>query len=130
MSAVTLLPGEILQSLDDTGVTLCAVVEPQTPVFAGHYPHFPLLPGVFLLDLAERAVGRFAAGHSRGLELEAIVSTRFLSPVHPGAKVVVDCKFTAGEGALRIVTVRCTADGVKAATFRLRYRELQRLTHP
>ncbi|WP_404955515.1 hypothetical protein [Streptomyces sp. 147326] len=124
MSAVTLLPGETLQRLDDTGITLSVAVEPQTPVFAGHYPNFPLLPGVFLLDLAERAVGRFAAGHGRRLGLEAIVSTRFLSPVHPGAEVIVDCTYTAGEGALRTVTARCTADGVKAATFRLRYREL------
>ncbi|WP_077801281.1 3-hydroxyacyl-ACP dehydratase FabZ family protein [Streptomyces sp. JHA26] len=130
MSAVTLLPEETLQRLDDTGITLSVTVEPQAPVFAGHYPGFPLLPGVFLLDLAERAVRRFAAGHGRRLELEAIATTRFLSPVLPGAEVVVDCTVKAGEGALRTVTARCTADGVKAATFRLRHRELQRIAHP
>ncbi|MFG2718602.1 hypothetical protein ACGFW5_09915 [Streptomyces sp. NPDC048416] len=124
MSAVTLLPGETVQHLDDTGITLSVVVDPQALVLTGHYPHFPLLPGVFLVDLAERAVERFAEGHGRALELEAIASTRFHAPVLPGAEVVVDCAFKDGPGALRTVTARCVADGVKAATVRLRYREL------
>lgn len=124
MSAVTLLPGETVSRLDDTGVTLRVTVDPEAPVFAGHYPRFPLLPGVFLLDLTQRAVGRFAAEHARGLELESVVSARFLAPVAPGAEVTVDCAVAAGEDALWTVTGRCTADGEKTATFRLRYREL------
>ncbi|MBL1081162.1 hypothetical protein JK359_04085 [Streptomyces actinomycinicus] len=124
MSAVTLLPGETLRRLDDTGVTLSVAVDPEAPVFAGHYPRFPLLPGVFLLELTQCAVRRFAAGHGRRLLLESVVSARFLSPVTPGAEVTADCALTAGEDALWTVTGHCTADGAKAATFRLRYREL------
>ncbi|MFB7503148.1 3-hydroxyacyl-ACP dehydratase FabZ family protein [Streptomyces broussonetiae] len=123
MSAVTLLPGEILRRLDDTGVTLSVAVDPEAPVFAGHYPHFPLLPGVFLLDLTQRAVHRFAAEHGHRLSLESVLSARFLNPVTPGAEVTVDCTLAAGEDALWTVSGRCTADGEKAATFRLRYRE-------
>jgi 3-hydroxymyristoyl/3-hydroxydecanoyl-(acyl carrier protein) dehydratase len=51
------------------------------PVYAGHFPGLPILPGAVLLDEALRAIGR-----SRGVDLTRwqIAAAKFLKTVAPG----------------------------------------------
>ncbi len=54
---------------------------PQHPVFAGHFPGRPIVPGVLLLDAVLHAIAR-----AQGIEPArcTIGSIKFLSPVQPG----------------------------------------------
>lgn len=55
-------------------------VAPEHPVFAGHFPDAPLVPGSMLLDLVLRAWGSPCA---------RVPEVKFLKPVLPGETVVV-----------------------------------------
>jgi 3-hydroxyacyl-[acyl-carrier-protein] dehydratase len=65
------------------------------PVFAGHFPGNPIVPGVLLLDAALHAV---QAGSSQGSSTARrcqIGSAKFLSPVLPGETLVISCTPTS-----------------------------------
>ena len=67
------------------------------PVFAGHFPGMPIVPGVLLLDEAIHAIAG-ATGQSQ--QHWQIGSVKFLSPLAPGATVVIEHEVQAN-GAIR-----------------------------
>ena len=79
------------------------------PAFAGHFPGMPIVPGVLLLDEAVHAIG-LALGQPQ--QAWQIGSAKFLSPLSPGASVVIEhemqangsIRFDIVEGERRIVT--------------------------
>lgn len=79
------------------------------PVFAGHFPGRPIVPGVLLLDCAvlqvESATGRVVTG---------LASAKFLSPAVPGEALVLDYEV---DGAIVRFDLRCETR--KVATGRL-----------
>ena len=56
------------------------------PTFSGHFPGTPTLPGVVLLDTALHAI---AAATGTALDICAINSVKFLSPVSPGEALII-----------------------------------------
>src|SRR5207302_10893492 len=73
----------------ETGLPVTALTEVRIdetePVFEGHYPEFPIFPGVCIVDCVYRAV--LAVAERAGLDrprLVAVESTRFLGAVYPG----------------------------------------------
>ena len=66
-------------------------------VFAGHFPGSPVLPGVMLLDTALHLI---AAATGIALDPCEIRSIKFLSPAHPGEKLVIQHVLTAS-GTIR-----------------------------
>ena len=56
------------------------------PVFAGHFPGHPIVPGVLLLDEALQAIA-LATGLS--LAVCELRSVKFLSPLTPGVAVMI-----------------------------------------
>ena len=70
---------------------------PDHPAFAGHFPGFPVVPGVLLLDamlhLQEQETGPAVA---------AIASAKFLRPVAPGQTVTLVYEGGAGRRRFEI----------------------------
>jgi 3-hydroxyacyl-[acyl-carrier-protein] dehydratase len=99
-------------------------LDPGEPLLAGHYPGFPILPGVCLVEFAHRtAVGAIG---DPGARLTAVESTRFLGPVRPGDTVHTEAGAEAVEGGWRcradLTASRAGVEGRrKVATVRLRY---------
>lgn len=85
-------------------------VDPDEPVFAGHYPGQPILPGVFVVDVVCRAVP--------DMELVGVESVRFRRPVEPGDHVVAELTWRNRIRCLAVVTV----DGAEVARMTLRFR--------
>lgn len=54
---------------------------PESPVYAAHFPGFPITPGVTLVQTALELMGR---------RLRAAKDIKFLKPVFPGATVRVE----------------------------------------
>jgi 3-hydroxyacyl-[acyl-carrier-protein] dehydratase len=93
-----------------TAATPLAAAE---PLFAGHFPGRPILPGVMLLGLARRAI---AASLHRPVKLVRVVRQRFVVPVLPESEVTVNCVLTDnGDGTLRATCRWCLSDGTLAA---------------
>ncbi|MEH0975253.1 hypothetical protein V6U77_29425 [Micromonospora sp. CPCC 205546] len=87
--------------------TIVARIRPDLgdPVFAGHYPGFPLLPGVHIFEFVHRAVRAVAPE----LVLTEIVSCRFLLPFRGDDELVItihrDGELWRGEVAVAAVPV-------------------------
>lgn len=74
-------------------------IDAQHPVFAGHFPGRPIVPGVLLLDRAQQAIEA-----ATGLSLQGLAASKFLSAVVPGEALVLE--YEQADGAVRF-TVRC-----------------------
>lgn len=102
-----------------TAVTTVAI-ERTEPVFAGHYPDFPIFPGVCIVDCVQRSV--LAVAERAGLpepRLTAVESTRFLGAVYPGDLLAVRLELRNHDGGVRCRAKASTERG-EAATVRLR----------
>ncbi|MFF8034141.1 3-hydroxyacyl-ACP dehydratase FabZ family protein [Streptomyces sp. NPDC016626] len=92
------------------------------PVFAGHYPHFPIFPGVCVMECVRRAAETAPPPGTGELRLAAVESTRFLAAVHPGDELTVDITWSPRGGGWRCAAKVATDRG-PAASVRLRYRQ-------
>lgn len=72
-------------------------VPPDHPVFAGHFPGTPIVPGVMLLDHALHAI---AAATGIALDTCEISSVKFLGRAGPGEALVIEHIAAAG-GTIR-----------------------------
>ena len=87
----------------EPGVRCVAVkfVDPANPVFAGHFPAKPILPGVFLIEAVAQTAGVMlgsaepdgSAKSNPGMALLAAVNRfKFLKPVTPGQMLRIETK--------------------------------------
>ena len=67
-------------SVDGSGVTLRLL--PESPVYKGHFPGYPITPGVCLVERALEAIGQMA---DHDVKLVAAKNIKFTSPVFPDA---------------------------------------------
>lgn len=86
------------------------------PGFAGHFPGFPILPGIVQLLLAQWLI---EVGTGQGQELREVANAKFLEQLPPGAEIAVSCRprETGEEGWWQ---ARLEIEGRAAATFQLR----------
>ncbi|WP_330330479.1 hypothetical protein OHS33_12565 [Streptomyces sp. NBC_00536] len=110
-----------VESRTEDGLAATARVEisENEPVFAGHYPDFPIFPGVCVLECVQRAAtdGDTAPDPT---ELAAVESARFAGAVYPGDTLTISLKWRRTEAGLRCDAVAATERG-KAASVRLSY---------
>ena len=86
----------------EPGVRCVAVkfVDPANPIFAGHFPAKPILPGVLLIEAVAQTAGVMlgsaapaAVGSAGGVALLAAVNRfKFLKPVTPGQELRIETK--------------------------------------
>jgi 3-hydroxyacyl-[acyl-carrier-protein] dehydratase len=60
-------------------------LDPAHPVFPGHFPGNPIVPGVLLLARISRAVAR-----ASGRQVVEVPAVKFLSPLAPGDKFEIE----------------------------------------
>jgi 3-hydroxyacyl-[acyl-carrier-protein] dehydratase len=100
-------------SPEGTRVTVRVPVERATTQMTGHYPGFPIMPGILLIDSV-----RQAAGGALGAELRLcrIVRARFARPLFPGDELELSLLVTHERDSRVAVRARGTrADGQLAA---------------
>ncbi|HEU5470225.1 MAG TPA: hypothetical protein VFV67_06200 [Actinophytocola sp.] len=102
-------------------VTAVLPVRPTEPVFTGHYPGFPVFPGVCVIECVHRTALAAPPGRIEPA-LVAVRQARFLAPVRPGDELTITLAWSpAGEEWCCAAEV-ATARGV-VARMRLTYRE-------
>ena len=103
---------------EDGSVVTSVLVSPQEPVFAGHYPGFPIFPGVCIVECVLRSA-RLAPPRP-GLRLAAVESTRFRTPVFPGDTLTIELAWSPDGPAWRCRAGVRTVRGLSAQV-RLRF---------
>jgi len=88
----------VIEHRSATTVRAVAVFGAELPVFAGHFPGRPLVPGVLLIEAVRCAMERV---HGRAFGIEAVPDARFLLPLLPGERVVIEIAVTAVAGGFR-----------------------------
>jgi 3-hydroxyacyl-[acyl-carrier-protein] dehydratase len=101
---------------------VAATIDASEPVFTGHYPDFPIFPGVCVVECVHRGAVATVPGGGR-LELAAIESVRFTAAVHPGDDIQVSLRWRRS-GVFWICDGRVQGPRADVAQVRLRYRVL------
>jgi 3-hydroxyacyl-[acyl-carrier-protein] dehydratase len=103
----------------EPGVRCVAVkfVDPADPIFAGHFPARPILPGVFLIEAVAQTAGVMlgsagpqASGGGVAL-LAAVNRFKFLKTVTPGQNLRVETKKLTEVGQMACIGGTVWADG-------------------
>ncbi|MEV6163987.1 hypothetical protein AB0L71_19010 [Streptomyces sp. NPDC052052] len=129
MSAATPMGDLELIRTGSQGAVTAFDVPVDDSVIEGHYPGFPVLPGVFLIEAADRTVHQWAQenvpardGAEGGeVDLVAMDRCRFHRPVFPGDRVLADLEVAENAVGLLFKAAVSTNRG-KVADIRLRYR--------
>ena len=109
----------------EPGVRCVAVkfVDPADPIFAGHFPAKPILPGVLLIEAVAQTAGVMLgasasqAGTGGGVALLAAVNRfKFLKAVTPGQELRVETKKLTDLGRMACISGTVCVDGEMVAS--------------
>ena len=106
----------------DPGISAeCATLfDADDPMFAGHFPGNPLVPGVILTEALAQTAGIAAASASPAGEgprflLSAIRQMKFFSAVRPGERIVLRAQRLGQVGELLQFQVEAVVEGKQVA---------------
>jgi acyl-coenzyme A synthetase/AMP-(fatty) acid ligase len=92
---------------DSTPVQLTREIPVDHPVFAGHFPGQPLMPGALLVAEVLEAVHGVPALAARIGAQPTLAAAKFLAPVRPGSTIVIDLIPETGASRGLRFEVRC-----------------------
>jgi 3-hydroxyacyl-[acyl-carrier-protein] dehydratase len=110
----------------EPGVRCVAVkfVDPADPIFAGHFPAKPILPGVLLIEAVAQTAGVMlgsvapqattSAGENVGEKLALLAAVnrfKFFKPVTPGQELRIETKKLTDAGKMALITGTVYVDG-------------------
>jgi 3-hydroxyacyl-[acyl-carrier-protein] dehydratase len=118
MSAVSPVAGQ-LNLVSDNEVTIR--IDPDEPVFAGHYPGFAIFPGMCVVEVVHRGALLTAPAEAGELTMAAMESVRFVAPVFPDDELTVAIEWRQ-DGEHWHCSAKARVADRHVATVKLRYR--------
>ncbi|MFF9062348.1 3-hydroxyacyl-ACP dehydratase FabZ family protein [Streptomyces sp. NPDC101213] len=112
----------VLPSDEDGRTSTRFTVSADETVLPGHYPGFPIFPGVCLVEYVHLSVLATAPAGEPGPELVAVESTRFTGPVYPGDELTAVIDWKPVDGGAWQCRAKVRSGRGDAASVRLRYR--------
>ncbi|MER5361441.1 hypothetical protein [Streptomyces sp. NPDC002785] len=122
--AVGVLSGavEVLPQEKEGRTSTRFTVTADETVLPGHYPGFPIFPGVCLVEYVHLSVLATSPAEEPDPELVAVESTRFTGPVYPGDELTADIDWKPVDGVAWQCRAKIRSGRGDAASVRLRYR--------
>jgi 3-hydroxyacyl-[acyl-carrier-protein] dehydratase len=114
-----LLVDKILE-MDDTRIVGIKNVTVNEPFFQGHFPEFPVMPGVLIIEAMAQTAGVqvLSSIPDRASKLVFLVSVegaKFRRPVVPGDTLRIEMKVIRRKGTVAKMAGIATVDGVLVA---------------
>ena len=89
------------------------------PFFPGHFPEYPIMPGVLIVEALAQVGGILAlksmTGKKKIVLFAGIDNCKFRRPVLPGDQIRLECNVTGQRGPVWKVRGEASVDGVLAA---------------
>lgn len=90
------------------------------PFFAGHFPEFPVMPGVLIVEAMAQVAGvlvlkEIADRHSKLVLLASVEEAKFRRPVLPGDVLRIEMKTVKRKSTVVKMQGAATVDGVVVA---------------
>ncbi|HJH42483.1 3-hydroxyacyl-ACP dehydratase FabZ [Rubneribacter badeniensis] len=100
-------------------------VDPDLPLFKGHFPGHPVLPGVVIMEALAQAAS-FCVLVERGTEgaigfLTGIDNAKFRRQVEPGETLTLQGRIVKSSSRLVVAEVEASVDGAVCATATQKY---------
>jgi len=116
-----LLIDEIVEQSDER-IVCTKTFTGEEEFFAGHYPNFPLVPGVLLCEAAMQAGAVLLSGHMAGVEGKVPVATRmnnvrFKRMVRPREEIRMEINLTERMADAFFLTAKVTVEAKVAVRF-------------
>jgi len=112
-------------SLGPDHITVESRVPDSSPVFEGHFPGYPIVPGVLLTETMAQAGGWLLLA-IEGLQkmpfLSKVSEAKFRGFVGPGADLVVEAKRTHDGSGYAVAEARILSGGKRIADAEITYR--------
>ena len=91
--------------IDGTSIEAYRDIRPDEFYFAGHFPDYPVLPGVLMVEAIAQAgilIVLVAQEHRRGRKtlFAGIENVRFRRPVRPGERLLLKAEIVAGRAGV------------------------------
>jgi len=89
------------------------------PFFQGHFPGFPVMPGVLIVEAMAQVAGvlvlKHLAGKQKAVFLASINSAKFRRPVVPGDQLRIEMVVVKRKSTVAKMAGKATVDGVVVA---------------
>ena len=106
--------------MDELRVVGIKNVTVNEPFFAGHFPDFPVMPGVLIVEAMAQTAGILVLSSipdraSKLVFLVSVDAARFRKPVVPGDQLRIEMSVIRRKGSVAKMAGRATVDGVLVA---------------
>jgi 3-hydroxyacyl-[acyl-carrier-protein] dehydratase len=114
-----LLVDSILE-LEEARIVGIKNVTVNEPFFVGHFPEFPVMPGVLVVEAMAQVAGVLVLKHipdrkNKLVLLASIEQAKFRRPVRPGDQLRIEMKVTKRKASIAKMHGQATVDGLVVA---------------
>src|SRR5574337_450121 len=113
-----LLVDRVIDIADDE-ITAIKNVTINEEFFQGHFPQYPVMPGVLIMEALAQAAGvlELSKPENKGklVFYAGMDNVKYKKQVTPGDKLILNAKFIKRRGPIAVVEAKATVDGKLAA---------------
>jgi 3-hydroxyacyl-[acyl-carrier-protein] dehydratase len=111
------------ERISDTQMSVKISLNPDHPVYKGHFPNIPIAPGVCLIQMIKEVL---ILTRKQNLQLEEGDNIRFLAIINPSLtpQVCIDYEFKTSDMTTERVTALIRWEGVSYLKFKGRFKTL------
>ncbi len=105
------------QNINDTDWVVQVILNPQHPVYSGHFPQHPVVPGVCMLQIIKECMEKIVQAP---LQYKQIASCKFLSAINPNETPELKFSLTIKENGTDSLQIQVEGTSSKEVCIKLK----------